>query len=132
MKITARQGDLLTIQEVGAQEFQTSILTLEARVTDNGLALRAATLASGTHTMRISFKPELNFGSASPNAKNAESNFQIDQGEAVRIAQGVITLDKQADLLHLRWQPKTPDWAKARALETTIRQVAGGYTLETK
>jgi len=134
LKITARQGDLLTIREVGAPSFQSSILTLQARATDDGLAIQSAHLISGSQTMGLSFKPELNLAAA-PAGKSAETAFQIDQGKAGRIAQGVVTLDRQGEALRLRWQPKAPDWARARALETTIRLTTAtntiGYTIET-
>lgn len=139
MKITARQGDLLSISEVGAPSFQSSILTLRALVIDDGLAIQSALLISGSQTMRFSFKPELNLAAAPAAGKSAEIAFQIDQGKVERIAQGVITLDRQGDALRLRWQPKAPDWARTRALETTIRLTTArhpaahpiGYTIET-
>jgi len=135
LKIIARQGDLLTISEVGAPSFQPSILTLQARATGDGLAIQSALLISGSQTMRLSFKPELNLAAAPAAGKSAETTFQIDQGKAERIAQGVVTLDRQGEALRLRWQPKAPDWARTRALETTIRLTTAthpiGYTIET-
>lgn len=112
LKITARQSDLLTIREVGAPSFQSSILTLQARATDDGLAIQSAHLISGSQTMRLSFKPELNLAAAPAAGKSAETTFQIDQGKVERIAQGVVTLDRQGEGLRLRWQPKAPDWAR--------------------
>ncbi|MGH9939979.1 MAG: hypothetical protein ACREAM_27370 [Blastocatellia bacterium] len=131
LKITARQGDLLTISEVGAPSLQSSILTLQARATDHGLAIQSALLAGGSQTMRLSFKPELNLAAS----KSAETDFQIDQGKVEGVAQGTVTLDRQGETLRLRWQPKAPDWAKARALETIIKLTTAGdlsrYTIET-
>ena len=135
LKITARQGDLLTISEAGASSFQPSILTLQTRVTDNGLAIQSVRETSGSQTMRLSFKPELNLAAAPASGNRAETNFQIDQGNVERVAQGMVTLDRQGEALRLRWRPKAPDWARTRVLETTIRLTTAanaiGYTIET-
>jgi hypothetical protein len=127
LRINARQGDLLTIGEISAASFQAATLSLQARATADVLAIQTAQLVSHAQTMRLSFKPELNLAAA---GTGAEMTFQIDEGKAERVAQGVVILDRQSEAVRLRWQTKTPDWAKGRAIETTIKLTPNGYTIE--
>jgi hypothetical protein len=128
LKVAARRGDSLTITEAGAPNHQSSTLTLQARAIGDDLAIQSMLLTGGSQTMRVSFKPELNLATL-PAASGVETDFQIDQGKAERIAHGVITLDRQGEALRLRWRPKAPDWARTRALETTIKLVSDTHTL---
>jgi hypothetical protein len=133
LKIAERRGDSLTINEVGASSRQSSSLTVQARVIGDGLAVQSMLLISGSQTMRLSFKPELNLAPLT-DAAGVEVSFQIDQGKVERVAHGVIILDRQGEALRLRWRFKEPNWARMRALETTIRLTIAtntiGYTIE--
>jgi hypothetical protein len=130
LKVAERRGDSLTVIESAATGGQPSVLTLQARTTGAGLAIESMVLTSGSQAMRISFKPGLNLGALPDSAASAELNFQIDQGKAERVAQGVITLGKQGEALRLHWRPKAPDWAQTRALETTIKLTNTAYESE--
>jgi hypothetical protein len=106
---------------------------VQARVIGDGLAVQSMLLISGSQTMRLSFKPELNLAPLT-DAAGVEVSFQIDQGKVERVAHGVIILDRQGEALRLRWRFKEPNWARMRALETTIRLTIAtntiGYTIE--
>jgi hypothetical protein len=134
LKITSQRGNSLTIGEASEPGLQSSILTLQARSVGENLAIQSMLLTSGSQTMRVSFKPELNLA-ALPDGAGVETQYQIDQGKAERIAHGVITLYRQGEALSLRWRPKAPDWARSRTLETTINLTTAaptsGYTIET-
>lgn len=120
LRITAKRGDELTIQETGQS------LALQARKTATGFALRSITSASRSKTMRISFTPELDLaaGSAAP------VNFQIDQNGRNKIAHGSVSVEKRGNAASLRWLFKAPDWAKSRVLNSTVTMNNNGYKVE--
>lgn len=129
LRITARRGDELTITESGSQT-TSATLELNALATPQGLALSSILLKSGLGAMRITFKPELQIRLDSAAANNTEVAFQIDQGNREKVAQGSVFLERQGNRMLLRWQPKSPDWARSRGLNTAINLDATGYTIE--
>lgn len=125
-QITARNGDELTISEVkGSGPFPTPI-SLNARITPQGLTLRSLSIENGANLMRISFKPDLNISAA------GQVSFQIEVDKGEKIMEGTISVDKAGNATNFRWQPNSPDWAKGRTLNTTLEVDAGGYKLATK
>jgi len=120
LRITARRGDELTVRETGDS------LTLQARQTPAGFALRSITGASRSKTMRISFTPELDLASGSA----APVNFQIDQNGHNKIAHGSVAVEKRGNAASLRWLFKAPDWAKSRVLNSTVTMSDNGYKVE--
>jgi len=120
LRVTARRGDELTIQETGQS------LALQARKTATGFALRSITLTSRSKTMRISFTPELDLASSS----TAPVNFQIDQNGHNKIAHGGVSVEKRGGAASLRWVFKAPDWAKSRVLNSTVTMNDNGYEIE--
>jgi hypothetical protein len=120
LRITALRGAELTIQETGQS------LALQGRRTATGFALRSITLSSRSKTMRISFTPELDLA-ASP---AAPVNFQIDQNGHNKIAHGSVSVEKSGDAATLRWTFKSPDWAKSRAMNSTVTISDNGYKIE--
>lgn len=121
LRVTALRGDDLTLDESGGAD---SSLSLNARVTPAGWALRSLQLTSAGQTMRLAFTPELNL------AASGETAFQLDQSNQPKLAHGTVTIEKQNGGARLRWQPKAPDWARAKAFETIIKITASGYTVE--
>lgn len=121
LRVTALRGDDLTLDESGGAD---SSLSLNARVTPEGWALRSLQLTSAGRTMRLAFTPELNL------TASGEAAFQLDQSNQPKLAHGTVTIEKQNGGARLRWQPKAPDWARAKAFETIIKIAANGYTVE--
>ena len=103
-------------------------MTLQARKTATGFALRPITLTSRSKTMRVSFTPELDLaaGSAAP------VNFQIDQNGHNKIAHGSVSVEQRGAAANLRWLFKAPDWAKSRVLNSTVTLSDNGYKIETR
>lgn len=124
-RIAARRGDELTINEVGSPYATRSLLV---RQTSGGLALRSMTLTSAQNTMRLSFTPDLDLAAAAPIA----SAFQVDQNGHNKIVQGSVSGERKGGTVQLRWQPKTPDWAKTRVLNTTLTTNATSYKVEVR
>jgi hypothetical protein len=122
LRIAAIRGDELTIQEPEGS------LTLQARKTANGFALRSITGASRSKTMRISFTPEIDLAAGS----GAPVNFQIDQNGHNKIAHGSVSVEKRGNAASLRWIFKAPDWAKSRVLTSTVTVSDNGYKVETQ
>jgi hypothetical protein len=123
-RVAARRGDELTINEVSPSG---SARSLQARQTANGLALRSMMIASGPKTLRLSFTPEMDLSAAA-----ISSAFQVDQNGHNKIAHGSVSGERKGGALHVRYQPKAPDWAKARALTATVTINAAGYQIETR
>lgn len=128
LKVTAHRADEFTVSEVGAKPPGSAILSLNARATPQGVALRSIVLTSDSQVMRITFTPELDMTMNA--AGKADVSFQIAEGANAKVSQGTVSVERQADALHLRWQPSAPDWAKSRTLNSTIKKSANGYTVE--
>jgi hypothetical protein len=123
-RVGARRGQELTINEIGSPY---STRSLVVRQTAQGLALRSVTVNHSKNALRISFTPDLDLAAAS-----VSSAFQVDLNGQNKIAHGSVAGERKGGALQLRWQPKAPDWAKARVLETAITASATGYKLEVK
>ncbi|HZG51527.1 MAG TPA: hypothetical protein VEZ40_05260 [Pyrinomonadaceae bacterium] len=129
LQVKQVRGDELIISEQTAPGFEGTTLSLTALLTPQGLALRSITLNSRDRAMRVTFAPELNFAPNAPTAR-AESAYQIHLGTHEKVSQGVVSVERQANTVNLRWQPSTPDWAKARALHTAINLTPDSYSME--
>lgn len=125
MTITDVRGDELTIRETS----EWGSVDLTARSTLRGLAVRSIVLTSAGRRMRFSFKPDLELGEE---RDPTEVAFQIDEGDHDKVSQGTVTIDRKKDSVLMRWQPKTPDWAKSRSLTTTITFESPGYAIEAR
>lgn len=125
MNITEVKGDELTIKE--ASEWGSVDLT--ARAALRGLAVRSIVVTSAGHNMRFRFKPDLELGDE---GDRTEVAFQIDEGDHEKVSQGTVISDRRKDSVLMRWQPKTPDWAKSRSLTTTITFDPLGYAIEAR
>ncbi len=120
LRVTSQRGEELTISDSGG-------LKLIARATANGLTWRSLELTSHARTMRLTFSPELRF------TDKTETAFQVDQAAHQKVAQGTVAVEQQGGIhtrWRLRWQPKSPDWARSRILETTVTIEANRYTVE--
>ena len=125
-RIATRRGDELTINEVDSPSG--TARSLQVRQTAGGLVLRAMSLTSAQKTLRLSFAPDLDLAAAS----SAPITFQVDENGHHKIMHGSVSVEKKGSLVQLRWQPKAPDWAKARVLNTAITASPTGYKLEVK
>jgi hypothetical protein len=126
-RVVARRGDEVTINELAGPAPAAGALGLKARVTAHGLALRAIELTSRKKGLRFGFTPELDLSAASPSA-----TFQIDENGHDKIVQGSVSGERRDGALHLRWQPKSPDWAKSRLLTSTVTTTATGYKIDVR
>jgi hypothetical protein len=129
-KITALRGDEMTVSVSEAQEFDPAALELNVHKTTQGLALRSLVLARATHTMRITFAPELPLTVNSAADGQTEVGFQVDQGKRKKTAEGSIFVEKQGNTMRLRWQTKTPEWAKSNVLNSTVTMNGSSYSVE--
>lgn len=125
MRVTARKADELTISETS----EWGSLTLTVRAASRSLAVRSIEVTSAGHRMRVTFKPDLELDVAGAAIK-AEVAFQIDEDHHDKVAQGTVIVDRQDNIVRMRWQPKTPDWAKSRSLTTTVTLDSLRYTIE--
>lgn len=122
-RITLRRGDELQLDET-RDTLNTSKFALIVRQTSNGFALRSIERKSETDTLRISFAPEFSFFAP------GETAFQVDLGKQKNIAGGVISVEKQGDSHLLKWQFKSPDWAKNKKLTTLIKINSSSYKVK--
>lgn len=129
-KITARRGNEMTVSVADAQEFDPAALDLNVHTSTQGLALRSLVLTRRTRSMRMTFTPELPLSINSAADGKTEVGFQIDQGKRKKTAEGNIVVEKQGNTMRLRWQTKSPEWAKANVLNSTITMNGSGYTVE--
>ncbi len=125
LRISSRKGDEIVIDEV-ASPSRGGLLSLQARRTADGLLLRSVAMKSGKKTMRLAFTPDLNLAVTSSVA------FQIDQNGHNKIIHGTVSVEKKGEAVELRWQPKSPDWARPRVLNTTVTITAAGYRIEAR
>jgi hypothetical protein len=129
LHITQRRGDEITISEKPTPGLEASTLELQALLAPQGLALRSVILNNRGHAMRVTFSPELNLLAQEP-AAGVESTYQIDLGTHEKVSQGVVVIERVDKTVNLRWQPKSPEWAKSRSLTTAINLTASGYSIE--
>ena len=130
LKITAVRGDEMTVNVSYAQESDTAAVELNVNKTTQGLTLRSLVLTRATHTMRISFTPELPLTVDSAADGQTEVGFQVDQGKRKKTAEGTILVEKQGKTLRLQWQTKSPAWAKSNVLNSIITMDGSSYSVE--
>jgi hypothetical protein len=130
LKITARRGDEMTVSVSDAQEFAPAALDLNVHTTAQGLALRSLVLTRGARTMRMTFTPELPLSVSAAADGKTEVGFQVEQGKRKKTAEGSVFIEKQGNTMRLRWQTKSPEWAKANVLNSTITTNGSNYTVE--
>lgn len=128
LSITERKGDELTIRETT----EWASLDLTARATSRGLAVRSIVITSVGKKMRLAFKPDLEIDMVSDGAAKTQVAFQIDEGDHDKVSEGTVSVDRRKDSVLLRWQPKSPDWAKSRSLTATITLEPLGYAIEVR
>jgi hypothetical protein len=126
LQITQRRGDEITISEKPAPGVDAATVNLNALVTPQGLALRSVALNNRANAMRITFSPDLNLTANAP----AESAYQLDLGTHEKVSQGSVSVERKENVINVRWQPKSPDWAKSRSFSSTINLTADGYSIE--
>lgn len=121
-RIATRRGDELRLEE--AELSGSAKLAVFVRLTPHGFALRSIERAGKTGGLRIAFAPELNL------SVPGETAFQIDLGKQKNIANGTVSVEKQAESTLLKWQFKSPDWAKNKKLTTFIKTNLSGYSIK--
>jgi len=128
-KITANKKDELTVGETKGQEAESTPISFVLRNTTQGFAMRSLQLKNRGRQMQITFTPELPLYPAV--SGKIEVAFTVSQGKIDKVATGTIALETIDGKMRLRWQIKSPDWAKSKALETIVKLDSGGYELET-
>jgi hypothetical protein len=127
LRITSLRGDEATIDEVIASPSPfASALSIKARRTAQGFALRSVTVKNNNKSMRVSFAPELDM------TLPGNVAFQIDQNDHNKILHGSVTVESRNGAAQLRWQPKSPDWAKSRVINSAVNISADGYKIEAR
>ncbi len=128
-RISANNKDELTVGETNGQDTESTLISFVIRNTPQGFAMRSLQLKNRGRQMQFLFTPELPLYLAV--SGKIEVAFTISQGKADKIASGAIAVERVGEKLRLRWQPKSPDWAKSRSLETLIKLEPDGYSIET-
>lgn len=129
LRITSDYHNELVVNEVGSQVAVTSLLQLVINNTPKGFTLRSVELNNNSQSMRIKFEPELPLDFS--NSTDFEGSFIINQGENKNVAGGIIVGRYQKDnYINLKWQLKSPDWARSRVIETSIKANPEGYFIE--
>lgn len=126
LRITSLRGDEVTVEETAGPAPFAGSLSIRARRTAQGFALRSVTLGSGGGSMRISFAPELDM------ASSTTCSFQIDLKDQSKILHGSVSVESRGGTAQLRWQPKAPDWARSRLISGTVSVEADGYKVEVR
>ena len=132
LRVAARSGDEITISEVGASLPGVSRLTMVARETAQGFALKSIMIKNEERFMKVTFKPELQLSAAQPASPGGEVAFQIETKGGGKVSEGVITSERSGNTITMRWQPRSPDWAKSRLLNSTISLEPKGYKIEVR
>ena len=130
LRVAERRGDEMTIKVSDTPEADSPGLDMNVRAVPQGWAIRSLTLTRGPHTMRVTFAPELLLTTDSAAGGNAEVAFEVEQGKGKKTLEGSITVERQAGTTRLRWQPKSPEWAKPVAFDSTVKVEGGGYSVE--
>lgn len=125
-RISAKRGDDISITEVNDSPNETSTLSLIVKATPEGFLLRAINVAFASRNFHVAFKPELPMMAG---ASALESTFTIDVGDHQKVSEGTVSVAGDPSGLRLRWQPKSPDWAKSHMFISTIKIDATGYSL---
>ena len=126
LRITSLRGDKVTIDEIGVSSPFVSSLSIKAHRTEQGFALLSVTLKNNSKSMRVSFAPALDL------ASSTTCSFQIDQNDHNKILHGSVSVESKNGAAQLRWQPKSPDWAKSRAINATVTISADGYKIQAR
>jgi hypothetical protein len=132
LKITQRRGDSLVVGEVADQASPSATLNLELHALPGGFALLSMTLRNDVHVMSIKFDPELNLSPIVSGPRNTEVTYQVDVDKHEKISQGRVIIEREGSIMRLRWQPRSPDWAKSHVLQTIITVSADSYQIETQ
>jgi hypothetical protein len=127
-RLTARKGDKVTISEFSTAQPASPSLVLTARATAQGLVLQSVASTVNHQMVRIYFKPELDM--VSDTAGSSEVTFAIDLTKDEKVMEGSIAVGKHGNIVQMRWQPRSPDWAKSRVLSSAIVIDSNGYKIE--
>lgn len=129
-RIASRKGDEITINEESSNGPDSATLSLIARETPEGLAISSITARDQNHSMKVSFTPELKVTPNGSDAAGPEVAFQINLSGSGKVSEGTVATKKSGNTVTLRWQPRSPDWAKARTLNTSIAFDPNGYKID--
>lgn len=130
LRVAERRGDEMTINVTDGPGTESAGLNMNVRLVPQGWAVRTLTFTRGQHSMRIAFSPELVLTTGATAGGPAEVAFQVEEGKGKKTVEGNIIVERQGGATRLRWQPKSPEWAKAVVLDSTVKLDAGGYIVE--
>lgn len=128
-RITATNKDELIVGETNGQNTESAPISFVIRNTPQGFAMRSLQLKNRGRQMQVLLAPELPLYPAV--SGKIEVAFTVSQGKVDKIASGTISVERIEDKLRLRWQMKSPDWAKSRVLDGLIKFAPDGYQIET-
>lgn len=127
-KITTQNNDELIISEINKPDNEFTTLNFVVHNTTEGFIVKSLTIKNNSRDLRISFSPGLPMSSSVK--EKAEVAFTIDEGKNNKVVTGLVSVENQGDRLRFVWQPRSPDWAKSKAIETFIRLDSNGYSIE--
>lgn len=130
LKVIAKQGDEVTIQEVEANASVSAPMTLYMKETPDGLALSSISFAEGAQSLRLKFVPSLNLIQSSQAGKKSNASFQMDVGSESKFVEGILEVEQKGDLIELTVHPNSPEKAKATVLKSRITLSGSGYAIE--
>ena len=90
---------------------------LGVRRVNGDLRLGSLSVVRQSHSFRITFVPELPFPAVGPD-DTANIHFIVSEDSQPDIADGSLLARRRFSNEYIQWEFDTPDWARARSLET--------------
>lgn len=130
LKVIAKQGDEVTIQEDEVKASVSPPMTLYMKETPEGLSLKSLAFADGARSLRLSFMPDLNIVGLTRSGKKSSVSFQVDIGDKSKVIEGVLDVEPKGGLVELTGRPNSPEGAKPVILKSKVTLSATGYRIE--
>jgi hypothetical protein len=130
LRITAKRGNQITIQEDGVDSVGSSPMTMIMNQTPEGFSLSSVTYSGAAHQMRLTFVPDLDIAAVLRSGKKSSVEFQLDLGAETKAVAGILDIEKKLDQIELTGHAGTPDWAQSLVLKSRVAVTAAGYKIE--
>ena len=130
LTIQRASGDQAVV-DVKNSDSQDSAVQLDLRQSADQFKLDSMTVTARGHSFRISFNPALPLPTSMTNDKT-EVAFTMDEDNNVAVASGQVVAARGLGDEHLQWQFSSPDWAKAKKMDTGVNVLFASDTKDLK
>jgi hypothetical protein len=130
LKVVAKRGNEITIQEVEVNPSVSAPMTLVMKETPEGLSLSSSSFSDGTRSLRLTFTPALNIAGVSRSGKKSSVSFQMDIGSEGKVIEGVLEAERKGDSVELTGRPNSPEGAKKIVLKSNVTLSEAGYKID--